>query len=231
MSKFLDAINYISYKFLDAKFSIPRTNEQLKQEQLDRAAQSMGIRPKNLVTLRQVHSSRVIIADNNDEALPEADALVSTTKNLALGILTADCVPILLACEISKIIAAVHAGWRGALGGVIENTVQVMRDLKASNVVAALGPCIWQESYEVSQAFYDQARQDDHKFFIKGVKAGHWQFDLPGLVKNRLEQAGVLKIDDSFHNTYTNNNFHSYRRHTHNLEEEYKNNLSYIIMR
>lgn len=185
------------------------------QENRRRIAQSLGFETKNLVTACQVHSPHVLVVDRPFEGnLPHVDALVTTTPGLLMGILTADCVPVFMSTPAGDMVAAVHAGWRPAVGGIIEATVQVMKDLGAKEILAALGPCIWQESYEVSQEFYDNLT-DAPQFFKEGNRPHHWQFDLPGYVMHHLSMEGIQQVAPSPANTYTDaDRFFSCRRRT-----------------
>lgn len=185
------------------------------QENRRRIAESLGFDVKNLVTVRQMHTPDVLVVERPFEGnLPEADALITTTPGLLIGILTADCVPVLLSTPTGDMVAAVHAGWRGATAGILEATVQQMKDLGCQEIIAALGPCIWQENYEVSQEFYDNLAHVP-SFFKPGHRPNHWQFDLPGYVTSRLNAAGVHHITPSPANTYADpNRFFSCRRKT-----------------
>jgi hypothetical protein len=190
------------------------------QENRRRIAASLGFDSHNLVTVKQTHSANVFVVDKPIiNGLPEADALITSTPGLLVGIMTADCVPILLSTTKGDMVAAVHAGWKGAVSGVIENTVQKMKDLGAKDIMAALGPCIWQDNYEVSQEFYEQFAKDPSfapSFFKTGARPQHWQFDLPGYVIDRLKHAGIQVIQPSLANTYTDpERFFSCRRATH----------------
>ncbi|MBV8913749.1 MAG: peptidoglycan editing factor PgeF [Acetobacteraceae bacterium] len=160
-------------------------------------ARSLGA--THLLGLTQVHGPEVVTvsAPWPPGAGPRADALVTAVPGLALGVVTADCVPVLLADAKACVIAAVHAGWRGALAGVLETTIAAMEALGAarSRIAAAIGPCIRQKSYEVRADLRDPvlARDPaDHRYFAAG-RPGHWQFDLPGYCANRL--AGLGQID------------------------------------
>ncbi len=202
------------------------------QENRRRIARSLGFDPKKLIMVDQTHSARVVVVNRPFEGtLPEADALITTTPGLLIGIMTADCVPVLLSTSNGGIVAAVHAGWRGSVGGVLENTLEKMKALAGSEVKdikAALGPCIWQDTYEVSQEFYDNLR-DASSFFKPGNRPYHWQFDLPGYVTHRLQQAGVQHICPSPANTYTDPvRFFSCRRKTILKEARFGNGLSGI---
>jgi len=181
---------------------------------------------ERFIILDQIHSSDVVLVDRNFSGeKPKADALITQTPGLCIGVLTADCVPILLASKDGSVVAAVHAGWRGAVATIIENTLASMLSLGASDIVAALGPCIWQESYEISSEFYDQINAPS--FFMR-KPSGRWHFDLPAYVKAKLLKAGVSHVAPSMANTYSDDNFNSYRRVTHNPGQELKRNLSII---
>ena len=173
------------------------------------------------VCVRQVHSAKVEIAQAGwNGGMPEADALVTERPGLLLAIVTADCAPVLLADPSAGVVGAAHAGWRGAHGGVLENTVAAMESLGAARerIVAAIGPAIAQESYEVDAAFRNEFDGDDARFFAPG-REGHWQFDLPAYVAARLDRAGIARVEDFGEDTYTQpDRFHSYRRATHRGE-------------
>ena len=185
-----------------------------------------------LVRVRQVHSATVVTACDAWEEPPEADAIVTNRPALALGIVTADCAPVLLADPEARVIGAAHAGWRGASAGVLGNTVAAMETLGASRgaIRAAIGPTIAQASYEVDAAFRDHFTHADARFFTPG-RAGHWQFDLPAYAAQRLREAGVTRIDDVRQDTYTQpERFHSYRRAGHRGEETAGRQLSIIAL-
>lgn len=186
-----------------------------------------------LVTVDQVHSPAVVevTAPFAAEARPRADAMVTDRRGLVLGIVTADCAPVLLADVEAGVIGAAHAGWRGAAGGVIEATVAAMERLGASRdrVAAAIGPCIAQVSYEVDAALRDQFDTTDHDLFAPG-RPSHWQFDLKGFVARRLRQAGVGHIDALAHDTYADPRFASFRRATHAGEANHGRQLSLIAL-
>lgn len=165
-----------------------------------RAAAALGVEADALFTAYQIHSARAVEANGPWAARPEADAVVTTTANLACGALSADCAPILLADGQAGVVAAAHAGWRGALDGVVEAAVQLMQDKGAerSHIVAAVGPCIAQASYEVGMEFVERftgQAPGSEIFFAPGRAADKRQFDLPGFVLHRLAQAGVQKAE------------------------------------
>lgn len=201
-----------------------------------RICESLGTTSHSLITAHQTHSTKALIV-NHSKAEAEADALVTNTPGLTIGIKTADCVPILFADSQNKVIAAVHAGWKGAVSGILENTLTSMTQLgaKTDSIVAAIGPCIWQKSYEVGQELYEQVigQGDSHKkFFIPSPKPQHWQFDLPGYVAGRLKSAGIAVIEDSPADTYADpERFFSFRRKTHLGESNFGCSLSVITLR
>lgn len=203
--------------------------DECVQENRRRISQTLGFDEKKLIIIRQRHTPNVMVVDRPFEGdLPEADALITTTPNLFIGVLTADCVPVLLATAKGDMVAAVHAGWRGAVGGVLENTLEKMKALGAKEIQAALGPCIWQDNYEISQEFYDNLRNAP-SFFKPGNRPNHWQFDLPGYVTHRLQQTGIEHISPSLANTYTDPaRFFSCRRKTILGERAYGNGFSGI---
>ena len=177
-----------------------------------------------LVLLRQVHSADVAtVTEPFAGDPPAADALVTDVPGLLLGIVTADCGPVLFADQAAGVVAAAHAGWRGALGGVVENTIAAMEALGAQRerIRAAIGPTIAQESYEVDaglrERFCDQAVENE-RFFAEG-REGHYQFDLPGYIESRLALAGIEQHADLACDTYVDEaRFCSYRRATHRGE-------------
>ncbi|WP_010297415.1 peptidoglycan editing factor PgeF [Candidatus Odyssella thessalonicensis] len=197
-----------------------------------RIAEHLNGSAEQLITIRQTHSNKVIHATSPWplEERPEGDALVTTTPGLILGIITADCVPVLLADPKTGVIAAVHAGWKGAITGIIQNTLKAMTELGAQTeaISAAIGPCIWQDSYEVDQAFYENLSRDSD-LFKPSLNANHWMFDLPGYVKRQLEMSAIKKISHSPADTYSSPElFFSNRRRLHNNEDTFGCFLSCI---
>jgi hypothetical protein len=158
-------------------------------------AAEFSVVPEHLLGLKQVHGAEVVTV-TTPWAMgegPAADAMVTATPGLALGIITADCAPVLFADEAQKIVGAAHAGWRGALAGVLEATAEAMRALGAQNIRAVIGPCIQQKSYEVSADLRDPVLARDAaaaRYFVPG-RTERWQFDLPGYCAARLKEAGV----------------------------------------
>jgi len=191
-----------------------------------------------LATVHQIHSPRVVVAERAwpIDARPNADAMVSVTPGLLLGILTADCAPILLADADAGVIGAAHAGWRGALAGVAEATVDAMEKLGAQRerIAAAVGPCIAQASYEVDAGFRANFIEQDaanDRFFADGP-SGKPHFDLAGFVMQRLASAGVGQVEALRLDTYADaDRFYSYRRATHRGEADYGRQVSLIALR
>lgn len=185
----------------------------------------------------QVHSPDCVTltAPWEHDERPQADALVTATPGVLLGILTADCAPVLLAEREAGVIGAAHAGWKGAVGGVIENTVAAMEALgaKRDRIAAAIGPCIAQAGYEVDAAFRERFCGEDAEngaFFQPG-DPGHWQFDLEGYVARRLHQAGVSAVEPLGLDTYAEPaRFYSFRRATHRSEANYGRQISLIAV-
>ncbi|HEX8381542.1 MAG TPA: peptidoglycan editing factor PgeF [Allosphingosinicella sp.] len=191
----------------------------------------------DLVTLHQVHSrdSLYVTAPFADEGRPKADAMVTDRPGLILGILTADCAPVLLADREAGVVGAAHAGWKGALGGVIEATVAQMEARGASRgrIAAAVGPCIARRSYEVDESFlrrFAEADPENERFFALG-REGHHQFDLEGFVLSRLAASGLTRIEALGEDTYSQpDRFFSYRRATHRGEADYGRQISLIAV-
>jgi YfiH family protein len=182
------------YASLNCSFSGVDDREKILENRA-RAAAAIGAAPENLLGLKQTHGATVITATTPWPigAAPEADALVTATPGLALSIITADCAPVLFSNAEGTIIAAAHAGWRGALAGILEATAAAMRAKGAGNITAAIGPCIHQPSYEVTATLRDPILAQDptaETFFAPG-REHHWHFNLPAYCQSRLAAAGV----------------------------------------
>lgn len=189
-----------------------------------------------LVTAYQVHSPDAVVAEAwHDAERPRADALVTDRPGLALGIVTADCAPVLFADAEAGVVGAAHAGWKGAFAGVVESTVAAMERLGAdrTRIAAAVGPGIARKSYEVDEAFFRRFAEADpetERFFSLG-RPGHWQFDLEGFVVHRLAEAGLTRIEALGLDTYSEEErFFSYRRATHRGEPDYGRQISLIAL-
>jgi len=190
------------------------------QENRARAARALGADPACLSGLHQVHGDRTVtVREPWGPGLgPQADAMVSDREGIALGIVTADCAPVLFVDATAGVIGAAHAGWRGALAGILESTIAAMQALGARDISAAIGPCIAQESYEVGNDLRDAVlarEKEDGRFFIAGRRPGHWQFDLSAYCATRLRVAGVQEISQVGADTCAREaDFFSHRRRT-----------------
>jgi hypothetical protein len=203
-----------------------------------RAMAEMDLEGDRLVTAYQVHSPEVVevVKPWAREDAPEADAMVTRARGLALGILTADCVPVLFAEADAGVVGAAHAGWKGALTGVLEATVAAMKALGAEpkRIVAGIGPAISQRSYEVGPEFPTPFLEQDPRnadFFCPGPREGHFHFDLKGYVARRLVAAGLTTIQTLPCDTCAEDQrFFSYRRACHRKESDYGRGLSAIYL-
>jgi YfiH family protein len=215
-------------------------NPQAVEENLRRASGELGVLESRLMLLHQVHSPTCLVVHepwtNNER--PQADAIVTDKHELAVGVLTADCTPVLFKStkgDGAPIVGAAHAGWKGALGGVLDSTVEAITKLGGSEIEAMIGPCIGQASYEVQEQFAEPFfKRDDEadKFFMSGQREGHLQFDIAGYCAFRLAQAGIKNVDILDHDTYAmEESYFSYRRTTHREENDYGRQLSAIVIR
>jgi len=201
-----------------------------------RMAEQIGVAPEYLLSVHQIHSPDVVVATGPWQGdKPRADALVTRTEGVAIGVTAADCGPILFVDPNARVIGAAHAGWKGALTGVLESTVDAMERLGAerSGIVAAIGPLIRQHSYEVGSEFVERfldADAENGMFFLPGEREGHAMFDLAGFIRMRLENAGVLMIDDIGIDTYSDERFYSYRRSVHRKETDYGRHIHAIAL-
>lgn len=208
------------------------------RENRRRIAESMGVDPRQLLTPYQIHSdSAVIVTDPwPDYPSARADGIVTNRPGLAVAVSTADCSPILFADPKARVVGAAHAGWKGAIGGILEATVSRMEEAGASRgeIVAAIGPTISQASYEVGPEFRDRFIAEDDanaKFFIPSTRDAHFMFDLPGYVGLRLSRLQLAAIDDTALCTYRNeDDYFSYRRTTHRGEKDYGRQISAIVL-
>ena len=214
--------------------SADERNAILRNRDLARDALLPGA---SLVTLHQVHSPDVVTVTGPiaEADRPAADAMVTDRAGLILGILTADCVPVLLADKRAGVVGAAHAGWKGAIGGVTDRTVAAMEALGArrDRISAAIGPCIGRASYEVTTDFAENfAREDggNMRFFSAG-REGHLQFDIAAYVAARLADAGVPRVELLDEDTYSQpDRFYSYRRSCHRREPDYGRQISMIAI-
>lgn len=173
------------------------------------------------VLMTQVHSADVLVLDEYTDAMPAVDALVTKTPNINLTVKTADCAPVLLADAENQVVGAVHAGWKGAFQGVIENTILKMLELGADlqHIHAAIGPCLHLESFEVSDDFKALFPRTEHHFFVQ--KNGKECFDFLAYVVHRIRRAGIQSVETIDVDTYTSSDYFSYRREPENPGRQY----------
>jgi len=207
-------------------------------ENRSRMAAALGVEPQCLLTAYQIHSPQAVVVETawTPQDRPRADGIVTRTPDLAIGVTTADCGPILLADPAVGVIGAAHAGWRGALTGIIETTVAAMEQLGAERgrIHAALGPTIRQRNYEVGPDLIARFAADDpdsQRFFVAAPREGHALFDLAGFIGMRLARAGVEQFEDLELCTYADPvRFFSFRRSTHQGEADYGRHVNAIAL-
>jgi polyphenol oxidase len=216
----------------------PGSGDEREAVIANRARVQAALGAQSLVTLYQIHSARAVNvapAWELDQA-PQADGMATNIPGIALGILTADCAPVLFADSRAKVIGAAHAGWKGALTGIVESTLAAMEQLGAerARIAAAVGPCISQPNYEVGPEFRARFLDNDSnfaRFFVPSVKADHWRFDLKGFVALRLDDAGIENVARFPACTYAHEgDFFSFRRATHRGEPDYGREISVIAL-
>lgn len=209
------------------------------KENRRRMAAFLEVPDSHLISCYQIHSAEAVIVDQpwtRDDA-PRADAMVTRTPGLALGVPIADCGPVLMADNEAGVVAATHSGWKGAFTGVLETTIERMETLGAARarIVAAIGPLIRQQSYEVGSEFVTRFHDADHKnirFFAPSEREHHSLFDLPGYIAMRLKKAGVGTVEDLCLDTYSEEErFFSYRRSTHRNEPDYGRLVAAIALK
>jgi polyphenol oxidase len=201
-------------------------------------AAALGAEPANLLSVYQVHGNTVIHSTEpwDASARPKADAIVTRRPGLAVAILTADCAPVLMADTTVGIVGAAHAGWKGAIGRVLESTIDEMERLGGHrrHIVAAVGPTIGQAAYEVGQEFYDRflaSEPGNARFFVASDRPGHYRFDLPAYCAFRLEALGLQQVEVIDACTYSEEQrFFSYRRATHRGETDYGRQISAVML-
>jgi hypothetical protein len=213
-----------------------KDDKEAVQENRARAAAELGVELSHLLTCYQIHSNVAVTAEGPFAERPEADGVVTKIPGLACGALTADCAPILLADGEARVVASAHAGWKGALGGIVAATVEAMvaAGARPGRIVAAIGPCIAQGSYEVGEDFMDRFSLEapgSERFFVAGRATDKRQFDLPGFVLQRLAEAGVERAEWIGRDTCVEENlFFSNRRGFLKGEPDYGRLLSAIVL-
>jgi polyphenol oxidase len=208
------------------------------RENRRRAAETFGRREPDLLTLHQIHSTEVLTVGDRrwtSPGAPKADGLVTDRPDVVLGVMAADCAPVLLADPQARVIGAAHAGWRGALDGVVEATVAAMEKLGArrERVQAAVGPCIGRQSYEVGPEFPAPFLKQDpanEAFFRAAPRAGHFLFDLAGYLTHRIGKTGVSVMATGHDTLAASDDFFSYRRNTLQGVRDYGRGLSAIAL-
>jgi YfiH family protein len=207
-------------------------------ENRKRMAAALGVKPDHFLSAYQIHSPDVITVETPwpHDQRPKADAMVTRIPGIAIGISTADCGPVLFADSQARVIGAAHAGWRGALTGVLEATIAAMEKLGADRkrTIVALGPMIRQQNYEVGPEFaarFREADEDNIRFFVASDRKDHAMFDLAGYAAMRLERAGITTIEDLKLCTYAEpEHFFSYRRMTKLGEADYGRHINAIAI-
>jgi YfiH family protein len=214
----------------------PGSSDEPQSVAENRRRAKMTLGAPELNTLYQVHSAKAVIVDRPWSGPPQADAMVTREKGIALGILSADCAPILFADAEAQVIGAAHAGWKGALSGIVESAISALEQLGArrTRIAAAIGPCISQANYEVTDDFrarFVEAEAANVRLFAPGLRAGHHQFDLEAFVAQRLKNAGVDNVSRLSRCTYAHEaEFFSFRRATHRGEKDYGREISAIVL-
>ena len=214
-------------------------DEENVRENRGRVAAHLGTSEGNVITVYQVHSADAVVvtAPWQRADAPKADAMATNVRGIALGVLAADCAPVLFADAEAGVIGSAHAGWKGAIGGVAESAVRAMETLgaKRARIRAAIGPCIGQSSYEVGPEFSARFIEDapgNSAFFRPAPRPQHSYFDLPGYVASRLSASGLAAVDAMNMCTYEHGEqYFSFRRTTHRGEADYGRNVSAIMLR
>jgi hypothetical protein len=200
-------------------------------------SQKIGCKDELLITLNQTHSSKVVYFENESSIknkLP-GDAIVTKIKNVGIGVLTADCAPILLYDHSKKIIGCIHSGWKGALNGVIKNTVKKFKELNSNidNLIAVVGPCIGKESYKVKIDFFKRFISQNLKYeeFFKKITDEKYIFDLRGFINSEIFNSNIKNIENIEMDTFSEKEFfYSYRKSCLNNEQDYGRCISVILM-
>ena len=204
---------------------------------LNLVSKKIGCKDEVLITLNQIHSNKVVYFENESSIKNKltGDAIVTKIKNVAIGILTADCAPILLYDHSKKIIGCIHSGWKGTLNGVIRNTVKKFKELNSNidNLIAVVGPCIGKKSYEVTIDFYERFVSQKIKYeeFFKKIAGEKYIFDLRGFINNEISDSNIKNIENIEMDTFSEKEFfYSYRRSSLNNEQDYGRCISVILM-
>ncbi|MDC0059519.1 peptidoglycan editing factor PgeF [Pelagibacteraceae bacterium] len=204
---------------------------------LEYVSNKIGCKKENLITLNQKHSNQVIFFDkeNSVDNKLTGDAIISKVKNIGISILTADCAPILFYDPNNKIIGCVHSGWKGALNGIIKNTVKKFNELnsKSSDLIAVVGPCIKKENYEVKIDFFEKFVEKDkkNKEYFERINKEKYIFDLRGFINKEINSLNIKKVENIERDTFSESEFfYSYRRSCFNKKKDYGRCISVILM-
>jgi hypothetical protein len=225
------------YASLNCSFGSKDETQAVNKNRAAVAAR-MGVDAGRLLTVWQSHSTDVIMVEAAWDARqpPDADAMVTRRPGLALAVLSADCTPILFADRGGRAVGVAHAGWKGALGGVLEATIAAFagQGVRPGDIAAAVGPTIGQANYEVGPEFFDRFLAEDpanQRFFVVSPRSDHYRFDLPGYVKMKLQGLSLAAVEDLGFCTYGDEaRFFSYRRSTHRGEPDYGRQISAIVI-
>jgi hypothetical protein len=227
----------INYNFFGKDCTID--SEFKDRTDLNQKLNDLNFKFGEVLLLNQVHGDKVVLIDDikkihGTQNLPKADGIVTNLKNVAIGIVTADCAPIIFYDEEKQVIGACHAGWKGAKLGIIQETVKKMHELGATNICAIIGPMIQQYSYQVSIDFYNEfllESKDNLRFFKETADPIRWNFNLPNYVESKLSLSGVNDIENLMIDTYTNpQKYSSYRRSCHYSDEVRGRNVAVICL-
>ena len=212
-------------------------NKEDVLKNLEIISNKINCNKNSLITLNQKHTNQVVYFKNDTSIKNKvtADAIVSEVKNVGIGILTADCAPILFYDPKKKIIGCAHSGWKGALNGIIKNIVKKFNELNSNSndLIAVVGPCIDKKSYEVKEDFFNKfvSYENNNKIFFEKINNGKFLFDLRGFINKEISISGITNIENLEMDTFSQKEFfYSYRRSQHNKEKDYGRCISVILM-
>jgi len=204
---------------------------------LELVSKKIGCDKNSLITLNQTHSTKVVYFENKTDVKNkiEADAIICKVKNVAIGVLTADCAPVLFYDSKKKLIACAHLGWKGAFDGIIKNTLNKLEELGAdvNNLITVIGPCIKKKNYEVKIDFYNKFINQDkqNEFFFQKVSNDKYNFDLRAFINREISKYNIINIENIEIDTFSNSeSFYSYRRSCVSKEKDYGRCISVILM-
>ena len=203
---------------------------------LDIVSKKVGLNTENLFTMNQTHSNKVVVINDSNKHIQRinSDALVTSQKNIAISVLTADCVPVLIYDEVNQIIGSIHAGWKGAFSGIIENTLdQIIKLSQNAKISVAIGPCIGLNNYEVGEEFYAKFVQESKKneYFFSSTKENKFLFDLRKYVNSKFKKPEIKNVENIDFDTFSEDkNFFSFRRSKKAGEKDYGRCISVISL-